>query len=481
MKKRILTIFGLIAIAFTSCKDELAIENPNSPTPNSITTETGIVSFATGGTYINGFKNLKYSDGVFGPFWSGALGFHELMGDVIGADAANAFLNQIGCPEKVTFDNATSVANPNSPNTQRALLKLMNVNSSAGNNTLYYEWAYMYNLINSCNLLLEKADGISYIGDAASKKAAIKAWAYWWKGYAYSRIGSIYYAGLIVNTSTGTNGNYVSKEAIIAEANSNLDKAVATANAAPSAAEFEAMLASIIPLDFQVGKGGAQTPAMLARNVNTLKARNLLVNKTTATMTATDWNNLLTLVNAGILPTDNVFTIRTDVAGNLYTSGQLLMGRTQSNAPGANTYKLSERWVQEFKTGDKRKTQNVTTGTFYTGQADRGNAHFTRFALANGGTGQTGVAIYANTGVGAFEMYAAGNYEENQLMKAEALANQGMYPEAAALVVQLRTARNASVTGVPTTNAISDYIQDERRRELFFEGHRWFDLKRLGK
>ena len=72
-------------------------------------------------------------------------------------------------------------------------------------------------------------------------------------------------------------------------------------------------------------------------------------------------------------------------------------------------------------------------------------------------------------------------YADVLLMKAEALANQGMYPEAAALVVQLRTARNASVAGVPTSNAISDYIQDERRRELFFEGHRWFDLKRLGK
>lgn len=72
-------------------------------------------------------------------------------------------------------------------------------------------------------------------------------------------------------------------------------------------------------------------------------------------------------------------------------------------------------------------------------------------------------------------------YSDVLLMKAEALANQTLYGAAAALVVQLRTARNATTAGVPTTAAIVDYIQNERRRELFFEGHRWFDLKRLGR
>ncbi len=79
-------------------------------------------------------------------------------------------------------------------------------------------------------------------------------------------------------------------------------------------------------------------------------------------MTAGDWANVLTLVNNGIQSSDNVFTIRTDAIGNLFTSSQTITGRTQSNAPGSNTYKLSERWVQEFKTGDSKENSECNTG-----------------------------------------------------------------------------------------------------------------------
>jgi len=66
------------------------------------------------------------------------------------------------------------------------------------------------------------------------------------------------------------------------------------------------------------------------------------------------------------------------------------------------------------------------------------------------------------------------------LMKAEALAEQNQFGAAATIVTQLRTNRNADVSIVPTDLNIKSFIQDERRRELFFEGHRWFDLKRRG-
>jgi hypothetical protein len=71
-------------------------------------------------------------------------------------------------------------------------------------------------------------------------------------------------------------------------------------------------------------------------------------------------------------------------------------------------------------------------------------------------------------------------YSDVLLMQAEALAAQGQFPAAQALVIQLRAARNALTVTVPADITLNQFIQDERRRELFFEGNRFFDLKRTG-
>jgi len=70
-------------------------------------------------------------------------------------------------------------------------------------------------------------------------------------------------------------------------------------------------------------------------------------------------------------------------------------------------------------------------------------------------------------------------YADVLLMEAEAMAAQGQFAAAQALVIQLRTARNAITTNVPADATLNAFIQNERRRELFFEGNRFFDLKRL--
>ncbi len=67
------------------------------------------------------------------------------------------------------------------------------------------------------------------------------------------------------------------------------------------------------------------------------------------------------------------------------------------------------------------------------------------------------------------------------LLKAEALNEQGDLAGAAELLNQIRTR-----VGLPNTTASNQAdmrlaIEKERRLELAFEGHRWFDLKRTGR
>lgn len=68
---------------------------------------------------------------------------------------------------------------------------------------------------------------------------------------------------------------------------------------------------------------------------------------------------------------------------------------------------------------------------------------------------------------------------EMYLIRAEARVRKSSPDEAGALadLNAIRTARSAS-TGTESGTTLADAIQIERRKELFLEGHRWFDLVR---
>jgi len=72
------------------------------------------------------------------------------------------------------------------------------------------------------------------------------------------------------------------------------------------------------------------------------------------------------------------------------------------------------------------------------------------------------------------------------LLRAEALNELDRRPEALILVNQIRARAGATPVLAATFNALSkkaatDYILEERARELCFEGKRWFDLLRTGR
>ncbi len=484
MRKNTLFIFILLTIA-SACADQLDVKNPNQPTAAAINSENNIVALSLG-IYADGFRGLKFG-GFQGQFLNDVLAYHEGMGDMIGVEAANVYINQLIMPDDVTFDDGSKVLNPANPKTQVGLLRFANQNSFADQNPVVYEWAYMYNAINLCNSILANVDIITFSGDQDSKRNTLKAWAYWWKGWAYGRIGSMYYAGIITNTAGKTNPNYVTKEAIIAESDASYDKATAALDAITVAADYTTTMGRIIPSINQVGKGAVPTVAMFKRNISTMKARNILVNTKASLMTPAQWNQILTLTNAGILAADNVFTGRSNATADFMSATGGTVALVASGNPDAVTYKISERLIQDFKPGDNRFVKNfaiaTTGGGKWLGNSDRGTIFNTRYQLISAGTALGGSAIvYANRTAGSGEAFLAGTFEENELMKAEANIYLGNLTAAGTSIDAVRNSQGAGlgVTAMPDLATAKEELRRERRVALAFRGLAFYDARRWG-
>jgi hypothetical protein len=485
MRTTISFLLCVLLIVQTGCrKEELNVQNPNSPTPASAKTESGILSLSLGAVYQTGFNGItdtKYAGSFLGSsFWFLAPAYHDLMADVISAEAANNITNQVSVPDYVIFDDGTKVANT-APAKQ--VTRLNNSRTKAGSNMFYFEWTWMYYLNNACNLVLETVDNVTFTGDGTTKKNALKAWAYFWKGYAYSRIGSIYYAGIVKNEYAVVNGLYKSSAEIIAEADANYNKAIEALNGIATLADYNTMVKALIPTQCQTGKGGILTPAMWIHTINTMKARNILVNKRVKDMTATDWNNILTLVNNGVSSSDLVFTARSASAGSFLSATTGSVAAMTVGDPTSTTYKISERLIQEYKTGDKRLANNFSQVTAYLNQKG-GFTFSTRYRLLDGGNAMSGVQVLASRTVGAYELYVASTYEENELMKAEANIKLNNITAGLASVDAVRTYQGsglAAVSGAITDPAQAyEEVRRERRTALLFRNVSLYDSRRWG-
>ncbi len=485
MRTKIPYLLCVLLIVQAGCrKEELNVQNPNSPTPESAKTEAGVLSLSLGAVYQTGFNGItdgKYSSSFLGSsFFFLAPAYHDLMADVISSEAANNITNQVSVPDYVIFDDGTKVANT-APAKQ--VIRLNNTRTKAGSNMFYYEWTWMYFLNNACNLVLETVDNVTFTGDAATRKNALKAWAYFWKGYAYSRIGSIYYAGLIKNESAKINGLYKTSAEIIAEADANYNKAIEALNGITTLADYNTIVKALIPAQCQTGKGGVLTPTMWIHTINTMKARNILVNKRVKDMTATDWNNILTLVNNGVTSSDLVFTGRSASAGGFLSATTGSVAAMTVGDPTSTTYKISERLIQEYNTGDKRLANNFSKVTAYLNQKG-GFTFSTRYRLLDGGNAMSGVQVLASRTVGAYELYVASTYEENELMKAEANIKLNNIASGLASVDAVRTYQGSGISAVSgaITDATLAYeeLRRERRTALLFRNVSLYDSRRWG-
>ncbi len=491
-------IYYFITVCFLflsqSCKDELAdVRNKNEPLEAALETESGLIAFGKGGTYISGIGNYYASaDDQLGPRPGKNLGFltnlifgmHEAMGDVIYIPWGNQSFRFADNPTDFTLDDGTTVLNPIGVS-QPYELRVRNDRAYGPANTFLMEWTQLYFLNNSMNILLSKVDNATFSGDVDTKRKTLRAWAYWWKGYSYSRIGSMYIAGVIANEPNVTNNNFVSREEIISEATSNFNKVIAEVGAIADLSTYMDVLSALIPGYCQQGKGGIPTPDEWVRNVNTMKARNLLVNKRVAEMTPADWTALLDLTENGIQENDPVFIVKTTEDFNRSViDPNFGTAASYAATEDGQTYYISERLIQDFRDGDMRLANNFDLmKSPVVNMRGRGLGFGTRYYLVDGGKEIPGVLTYVHTNeYGVDDTYLAGSFEENELMKAEAKIQSGDIPGGTTLIDAIRSLQGAglaSIGGVSKEEALEE-LRTERRISLLFRGLAFYDARRYG-
>jgi hypothetical protein len=107
----------------------------------------------------------------------------------------------------------------------------------------------------------------------------------------------------------------------------------------------------------------------------------------------------------------------------------------------------------------------------------------TRYELFDGGIGN-GAYTYFHYDYGVDNFYIGGSYEENELMKAEALMNTSKIEEGLKLLDGVRKAQGAGLpatvgVGLSKTQALEE-LRKERRIAFFMRGLAFFDLRRMG-
>ena len=478
--KRNIAIAFIVLLAFSACKkSELNLLNPNFPTPGaSLATEEGLKQFALG-IVTRSLANVP-GEGITNIMTTSMVN-HSILGDEAFSPYGNWGFRWVDQVHKVTLPNGTVVVNPFGVK-QQVSLQSFNSRAAGELNAFQYEWAYNYYFIAQANTLLKALENteVVYTGDADTKRNTMKAWAQFWKAYSYSRIGSMFLAG-VINNDPGqgvTNNTFVTHDAIIAEANRVFDECLATLNGITQNAAYDEVMTAIVAT-FNDNQN-IVTPAMWRRQVNTYKARNLLVNKKVSAMTPADWNAISSLADNGLTASDHYFKFGMTADGvtdlsNGFHHPLALIGTFQEF-----TF-VSERLIQEFKAGDARLNKNfyLNPSPYPANIRGRGLQFGTRWAVTNVEDGGT-FATNNNEGF----VPTATTYEENALMKAEALIRLGQIDQGLQIVDQVRAFQSSGLAPVASTGLTQAQALEELRRErrvaLFMRGVAFYDARRLG-
>jgi hypothetical protein len=459
----LLLMGGIIAIVGCDATD-LNVDNPNEPTPNVLETESGIERLSRGfyeSLDLNPPKQFAWI----------TQAHHALMGDVLSSHWGNWQFRWVSQVTSVTLDDGSQWTPPDGGPQPQEILRI-NDRELDTDAAVVQEWGAMYFLNNQSNLLLESLEGnVIFEGAADAKREGYRAWAHFWKGYAYARIGSMYERGLILDTFGQTTGDYVDRTAIITESNRQFDLAIENAGG------FNAVRDAVVPDLFVDSEVDKPTSESLVQAANTLKARNLLVNTRKEDLTESDWQTILDLTDSGLGSNANTFILRSDnvTFPDFWWITNAAWGPTQ-------WHRVSERLIQDIQPGDERLS-SFTQSTDENGGPQswftrgRGIQYNSSWRIA-----RTGSRYATETSTESRIKWYFVSYEENQLMRAEALLETGDAPGAATLIDEVRSLQNAGLPPVDDSDAenVSEQLRSERRIGLFLRGLSFYDARRWG-
>jgi len=296
------------------------------------------------------------------------------------------------------------------------------------------------------------------------------------------------------------NNTYVLHDAMINHSNAYYRLAATTLASITSQNDYSEVLGQLVPSFCQVGLGGVLSVTEWTKSINTMMARNILLNKlspfvngdmnatitgaSTGNMTSTDWDSVQLLATNGIQKGDLVFTGRSAPANSFFSPTGGTVGSLAATPNISSTFKISERIIQCFNPGDQRLANNFNDTTTYKNNF----TYTTRYSVLDAGNSAfvpiPGVYTYASRTAGQYELFIAGSYEENALMLAEVNIRKGNVVSGLKLIDQVRANMGAGIaadsTGVFTATQAMTELTKERRVGLLFRGVAFYDARRWG-
>ena len=342
----------------------------------------------------------------------------------------------------------------------------------ATNSNVSRDWAYLYSAIGKANTLINNVSTVTDQDLTAQRKKEMIAEASFIRAYMYFQLVQLWGDVPLQLTEVKT----------ISAANFEEVYPILFPPRAPMAEVYKQII-----LDLETALGGVKATAV-DKGYATTGAVNGLLAYVYATQEPHQWDKVLKYCNdvvAGpytLLPTydklwdgssenssESIFEVNyagTSSSGNWGTSMFMGMDWKKFNIPSND---LVKAFTDE---GDVVRKNSSVVFLDVTGKWS--DAHWPQASYPFGNK-------WRNITSPSPQNYIFMRLADILLLKAEALNETGDVTGAAALVNQIRTRVNLPNTTASNQAAMRLAIEKERRLELAFEGHRWYDLKRTGR